>query len=44
MVWGYLFGVGGFMWGICGDFVTWGVDKLRSLCYARLDHKTSAHL
>jgi hypothetical protein len=32
--WGYLLGVDGLLWGIWGDFVTLGVDKLRSLVYA----------
>jgi hypothetical protein len=36
-------GLCGFWWGDCEDFVTLGVDKVRSLCYARLDNKTSAH-
>jgi hypothetical protein len=42
--WGYLLGVDGLLWGIWGDFVTLGVDKLRSLVYAVKHHKTSAHL
>ena len=29
----------GLLRGICGGFVTPGVDKLRSLVYACLDHK-----
>jgi hypothetical protein len=42
--WGYLLGVGGLLWGIWGDFVTLGVDKLRSLVYACKDHKVSEGL
>jgi len=37
--WGYLLGVDGLLWGIWGDFVTLGVDKLRSLVYAVKHHK-----
>ena len=29
----------GLLWGIWGDFVTLGVDNLRSLVYACLDNK-----
>ena len=29
----------GLLWGICGGFVTLGVDKLRSLVYAVKHHK-----
>ena len=42
--WGYLLGVGGVLWGIWEVFVTLGVDKLRSLVYACLDHKVSEGL
>ena len=37
--WGDLLGVDGLLWGIWGDFVTLGVDNLRSLVYAVKHHK-----
>ena len=42
--WGYILGVGGLLWGIWGDFVTLGLDKLRSLVYAVKHHKVSEGL
>ncbi len=43
--WGYLSGVGGVLWGICGDFVTLGVDKNAKCWYTAVqDNKDLGHL
>ena len=43
--WGYLSGVGGVLWGICGGFVTLGVDKNAKCWYTAVqDNKVSGHL